>query len=190
MIKGALPAAIGFLGLCFPVAAQQANRLEQSGGETITSEELRRTGEVDTGPALTLSRADIFSGVDGSVLIRGLPVLTLLDGRRLPAASELGRMGRARLDFVPLAFLNAVEVQKSGGSPIYGSDSPGGVVNLRLNRDYSGGEVGFFYGKSSGRFSREEMQSYIIGTVGNEKFQITAGAAYEESSWRIPRRGR
>ena len=31
------------------------------------------------------------------------------------------------------------------------------------------------------------MQSYIVGTVGNDKFQITAGASYEESSFRIPR---
>ena len=153
-------------------------------------EELRITGEVETGPALTLYRPDLFSRVDGSVLIHGLPVLTLLDGRRFLIGSELGRMGMTPLDLVPVAFLSAVEVQKTGPSLMHGADSPGGVVYLRLNRNYTGGEVGVFYGKSSGKYGREDMEAYIIGGVGNDKFHITAGAAYQESSGRVPWRHR
>jgi len=171
---------VGVLSLCLPIAAQ----------ETITPDELRITGEVNTAPALTLYRPDVFSTVDGSTLIHSLPVLTLLDGRRFPISSALGRMGMAPFDIFPIAFLSAVEVQKVSASPAYGSDGPGGLLNLRLNRMQTGGEVGFFYGRSDGKYGREDMSAYIIGTVGNDKFQITAGAAYEESDGRLPRFGR
>ena len=53
-----------------------------------------------------------------------------------------------------------------------------------------GGEIGFLYGKSSGKYGREDFQSYIIGTVGTDKFSITAGVLHQESSGRIPRWGR
>jgi len=190
MIKRALPAVLGFFSLCLPLTAQQTNGPDQSEDETITLEQLRHTGAVDVGSALTLYQPDIFSTADSSVLIHGLPALTLLDGRRFPISGALGRMGLTPFDLFPVAFLSAVEVTKVNGSPMYGTDSPGGVVNLRLNRDYAGGEVGVFYGRSSGKFSREDKQAHIIGGVGDEKFHITAGAAYEESNERVPRLGR
>jgi hypothetical protein len=50
-----------------------------------------------------------------------------------------------------------------------------------------GGEMGFLYGKSSGKNGREDFSSYIIGTIGNDKFSITAGFLHQESSGRYPR---
>ncbi len=188
MIKRALLVGIGVLGLSLSMNAQRTAKSDLlAEDETFTPNELRITGEVDTAPALALYRPDLFSTIDGSVLLHGLPVLTLLDGRRFPISGELGRMGVAPLNIFPIALLSAVEVHGVGASPFYGSDNPGGVVNLHLNRVYSGGEVGFFYGKSGGKYGREDMQYYIVGGVGNDKVHITAGASYEESSGRLPR---
>ncbi|MEN3370526.1 MAG: hypothetical protein V7609_2669 [Verrucomicrobiota bacterium] len=50
-----------------------------------------------------------------------------------------------------------------------------------------GGEIGFLYGKSSGKYGREDFSSYIIGTIGTDKFSITAGFLHQESSGRYPR---
>jgi hypothetical protein len=174
MVKRALLFVVGFLGFCLPLAAQD---------ETITREDLEQTGALDAASALALYQPNIFSTVDGSILIHGLPVLTLLDGRRFPISGELGRMGMSPFDFLPVAFLSAVDVQKVNGSPILGTDSPS-VVNFRLNRYYTGGEVGLFYGR--GGHGREDKQAYILGGVGDDRFQITAGALYQESSGRIP----
>jgi outer membrane receptor protein involved in Fe transport len=185
MIRRALSAVLGLLGLGLPLAAQETNRPEQTGGETITLEQLQTTGAVDIASALALYQPDTFSTPGNSLLIYGFPTLTLLDGRRFSVSGPLGRL--TPLDFLPVAFLRAVEVQKINGSPMYGTDSPGGVLNLQLNRDFAGGEFGVFYGKSGGKFGLEEKQAYILGSVGNEKFQITAGAAYEKSSGRVPR---
>lgn len=179
MVKRALPVVLGFLGLCLPLAAQQTDE------ETITLEQLQLTSALDTASALTLYQPDTFSTSGNSVLIHGFPALTLLDGRRFSISGPLGRL--TPLDVFPVAFLSSVDVQKINASPMYGTDAPGGVVNLRLNRNFAGGEFGVFYGKSDGKFGHEDKQAYIIGGVGNEKVQITAGAAYEESSGNVPR---
>lgn len=185
MFKRAFASVIGVVGFCLLATAQSpGNSRVQVDEETITPEQLSITGEVDVAPALSLYRSDLFRTIDGTVLIHGLPVLTLLDGRRFPISSELGGMGMRPLDIFPVAFLSAVNVQKTGSSLRYGSDAPGGTVDLRLNRIYSGGEVGFFYGKSGGKYGREDWESYVIGGVGNDKVHITAGVAYGDSSGR------
>lgn len=180
MVNRALSVLVGLVALALPVAAQDV--------DSYSADQLRITGETDAGPALSLYRPDIFSSIDGSTLIHGLPVLTLLDGRRFPIAGELGRMNMTALDVMPLAFLSAINVQKHPDSGSVGSDATGGVVDLRLNRDYgTHGEVGMFYGKSGGKYGREDFSAYVVGGVGNEHIQITAGASYTESTGRYAR---
>jgi hypothetical protein len=56
--------------------------------------------------------------------------------------------------------------------------------------EYATGEVGFLYGKSTGKYGGELKQAYIIGETGNDKTHIFVGASYEDSSFRFPRSGR
>ncbi len=143
-------------------------------GDALVRGDLEETGAVEIGSALSLARPDLFSRVDSTALIRGLPVLTLLDGRRFPISTELGRMGMTPFEFLPVAFLSAVHVQKGGNSLRHGSDGAGGTVDLRLNRLQTAGEVGFFYGRSDGKYGREDYSAHIIGSVGTDRFNITA----------------
>ncbi len=184
MIKRAVLAVVGLLTLCLPLIAQQTLQTED---ETIALQQLRQTGALDTAAALTLDQPGIFNTVDSSVLIHGLPILTLTDGRRLPVSGALGQMGMIPIDLFPVAFLSAAEVQKEAPSSTYGADLPEGVLNMRLNRNYASGEVGFAYGKSTGKFGGTDKQAYILGTVGNDKIQINVGASYEEFNGRVPR---
>ena len=48
-----------------------------------------------------------------------------------------------------------------------------------------GGELGFLYGKSTGSkgFGREDFAGYVIGTVGTDKFSITAGFYRQETNY-------
>ena len=174
MIKRALLVALGFLALCFPVAAQQTNRSDG----------------FDAAAALALYRPEIFTSVDSSVLVRDLPMLTFLDGR-LPGSTALGRMGTAPLDFPSLAYVSAAKVRKVNAAQVSGKDgkdSSAEVMTLPVNPVYYGGEVGVFYGHSSGKFGGDEFGTYIEGGVGNDKFQINAGASYQEWNGRAPRR--
>jgi outer membrane receptor protein involved in Fe transport len=174
------------LGLCIPLGAQE-NHPGQDNQETISREQLQITGAVDVESALALYRPDSFSQSSNSILIYGFPALTLLDGRRFSISGPLGRLNV--LDFLPVALISSVGVQKIGASPVYGSDATGGVVDMRLSRDFAGGEFGIFYGKSTGKFEYEEKSAHILGSVGNDKFQITAGAFYEEASGHRPNLG-
>lgn len=174
MITRALLVLTVLAGLSTPLLAQ-------SPADVITADQLRLSGETSTAPALALYRPDIFSTVDGQLLIHSLSVLTLLDGRRFPISGNLDRGSFSPLQTIPVAFLSAARVDKTV-SPAYGTDAPGGVVNLELNRTYSGGEAGVFYGASGGKYGREDFQSYIRGGVGTDAFQISGGAAYSRSS--------
>ena len=127
---------------------------------------------------------------DGSTLDRpfpGVPPVTLTDEGRF---SFLAFNWQAPVDFLP--YFNPVEPRSVASSAISDpKDSLHDVVEMRApDRVYVGGEVGFLYGRSSGKYGREDFQSYIIGTVGNERFSITAGYLHQESSGRVPRWGR
>ena len=160
----------------------------QSDVQTITRADLEKTGQLAVGPALSLARPDLFSGADSTALVRGLPVLTLLDGRPFAGSSALGWPGVSPFEALPVAYLKAVDVHKVGASPRFGTEGPGGVVDLRLNPVYTGGEVGVFYGRSTGKYGREDYGAHVIGGVGTDKFNITVGASYQESNIRLPQR--
>jgi len=74
-------------------------------------------------------------------------------------------------------------------APASGRDSLDRIVDLHApSRIQFGGEVGFLYGKSTGRYGREDFTGYIIGTVGNDKFSFTAGYLHQETTFSSPRR--
>jgi hypothetical protein len=59
------------------------------------------------------------------------------------------------------------------------------IVDLHKPSDIRfGGEIGFLYGKSTGSgFGREDYAGYIIGTVGNEHFSISASYYRQETTF-------
>ena len=174
MFKQLAVTVVGFLGPCLSLVAQETNRVEQA---AITLEQFHRSSAMDPVSMLALDRPDNFSTADG------LPALTILGGRHFFASSALGRMGMTPLDLFPLALLPAEGGPKANLSRMYGTNSSAGMGNfLRLDPTYSSGEAGVYYGRSGGKYSSEVMGTYIFGTVGNDKFQITAGASYEEWS--------
>jgi hypothetical protein len=59
------------------------------------------------------------------------------------------------------------------------------------SRYHVSGEIGAAYGTSigNGKYGAESESGYIIGGVGNDKVQITAGASYENTTFHVPRYG-
>jgi hypothetical protein len=186
MIKRALVIALGVFGFCFPVAAQQTSRKERSKAKTPALRQLRPSA-LDTPTRLNLARPEFFSPMEGSVLANDFLMLTLVAGRRSPAWSELGWIGMAPLDPFEDELPNAAELQQANAGPVDGKDLPSEMIKSPLSPIYYTGEVGVFYGRSSGKFEREIMQTYFLGEVGNDKFHITVGVAHEESNGRLPK---
>jgi len=157
MIRGALFAVAGFLGLCISVSAQQTPRPEP----------------------LQLDRA-----LDRPYL--GLPPITLEDRDRIFFSTAFGSL-RPEVNFLPP--YSPWESQDYALPYVPGSKNSRDDVVYRRNPDriQYGGEIGFLYGKSSGKYGREDFESYIIGTIGNDKFSITAGFLHQETTFNNPR---
>jgi hypothetical protein len=111
----------------------------------------------------------------------------LLDKQdRFSFATAFGSMRTTAPDYLPT--LTPSELS----SMAYLSDNKNSVdriYDLHKSNDIRfGGEVGFLYGKSTGSgFGREDYAGYIIGTVGNEHFSLTAGFYRQETSFSGPR---
>ena len=161
MTKRALFAVAGFLSLCVPLSAQTY-------------------------------RPDLFSALNNSL---SLPSLSLSDGQRfsfwgaVAAPFSLSWMEPTPPDFLPA--LSPPLPQTATASAAYPKDSSKEVVDVRKPDllDYATGEVGFLYGRSTGKFSSDVEQGWFTGEVGNDKFHISVGAAYENSSVRFSRFG-
>src|SRR5712691_1756764 len=91
MIRRALSVAVGLLGVCFAVAAQQAN--------------WRGATENEPAFALSLYKPEIFSAKDRSLLFHKGRVQAWSDGGRLTSETALAEIGMASLDLFPVTYL-------------------------------------------------------------------------------------
>jgi hypothetical protein len=116
-----------------------------------------------------------------------LPALTLADQERF---SFLAFSWQTPVDFLPS--FNPTEPERVARPTLPGRGDPhDNVGEMRApDRVYVGGEVGFLYGRSSGKYGREFESGYVIGEIGNDYFHLTVGTSYEKSSGRVPRWGR
>src|SRR5262249_31799349 len=187
MFKGALVLALGLLGVCLPVAAQQArnSRATQRTATTVSA----ATAHDST---LNIYRPNLFSVSNNSILFHNGPVHAWSDGAQLAGETALAQIGMAPLGLFPVAFLAPSDVgpaptrkltfasnPRSENLASDGKDLAGEMMAPSANRVYYTGEVGFLYGQWSGKGNGDYWQSYVWGQAGNDKFQINAGAAFE-----------
>jgi len=195
MIRRALAVATGFVAICFPVAGQQANPPEPTKDRSAAFEQSYAAGALDRAFALSLYQSKILSAKNSFLLFNKGRVLAWSDGGRLASENALASVGMASLNlfsdayFVPDTFGSAAARKESAPSGSrsenFGSDAkdlPGELMAPPSDLIYYGGEIGILYGHSIGKGSGDMLETYIQGAVGNEHFQITAGAAYEQSS--------
>ena len=162
MTKRALFAVAGFLSLWVPLSAQQTYR------------------------------PDLFSALNNSI---SLPSLSLSDGQRfsfsgtVAAPFSFGWIEPTAPDFLPA--LSTTAPPRAHAAAAYPKDSSKEVLDVQKPNlfDYATGEVGVLYGRSTGKFSGDFEQAYIFSEVGNDKFHISVGAAYENSSGHFSRFG-
>jgi len=196
MFKGALFLALGFLTVCFPVAAQQTKHSEAAQHRAATS----GTTTFEHASTLSLYRSNVIVASNASLLFHNGPVRTWSDGAQLASETALAKIGMAPLGLFPAAYMAPSDVgptpiRKSSAAPdsrsanlvADGKDLPGEMLSSPLNHVYYTGEVGFVYGQWSGRGNGDYWQNYVWGQVGNDKFQINAGAPFENWSGNSPK---
>ena len=196
MFKVALFLALGFLAVCFPVVAQQAKH----SGATQHRAATAATSTFERGSTLSFYRPNIVSASNASLLFHSGPVRAWSDGAQLANETALAQIGMAPLGLFPVTYLAPSDVgptptrkpsvasnSRSQNSAVDGKDLPGELISSPLNQVYCTGEVGFVYGQWSGRGNGDYWQNYVWGQAGNDHFQITAGASFENWSGSSPK---
>ena len=196
MSRGALVLALGLFSVCFPLAAQQARHSKATQHPGAIS----GVTPLDGVSSLSLYRSQVLSASNNSILFHNGPVRAWSDGAQLASETALAQIGMAPLGLFPVVYLapsdvGPVPVRKpSTGSnsrpenlATDGKDLPGEMISSPLNQVYYTGEVGFMYGQWSGKGNGDYWQNYVWGQAGNDKFQITAGAAFENWSGNSPK---
>jgi iron complex outermembrane receptor protein len=89
--------------------------------------------------------------------------LTLLNGRRM---SYGGYDQAVDISAIPVEAVDRIEIVTDGASAIYGSDAVGGVINVKLKRDFDGVAVGTRYGKAT------------EGGLATHEYNVTAGTTW------------
>ncbi|MBO0695132.1 MAG: hypothetical protein J2P56_03425 [Verrucomicrobia bacterium] len=192
MVKRALCVAVGLLGALSSVLAQQAHH-------SVTPKHSRSIRMLSTPLSLNLYQPQV--AANRSLLLHNGSVPLWLDGPQLSSAgfdpgysftSQWVHMGFMSSDLIPAELLNVDQgpmprqstgrVHAADGKDLgaEGKDLPNEMLGSSLNPVYVGGEVGFLYGRWSGKGGGDMWETYVEGTVGNDKFQITAGASYDE----------
>jgi len=195
MFKGALFLALGFFAVCFPVVGQQPkhSRAVQ-----------HRVGASALMPLDVVSNFSIYRpnvmNASNSILFHNGPVRAWSDGAQLVSESALMQIGMAPLGLFPVTYLapsdigpapirkpGAASNSRSQMAATDGKDLPSETISSPLNQVYCTGEVGFVYGRWSGKGNGDYWQNYVWGQAGNDHFQINAGASFENWSGNSPK---
>jgi hypothetical protein len=195
MFKRALFLALGFFAVCLPLLAQQP---KHSG---TVQRPVAASGlmPLDTVSNFSIYRPKVINAPN-SILFHNGPVRAWSDGAQLVSESAFMQIGMAPLGLFPATYLAPndiapVPIRKPGAASdsrsqtaaTDGKDLPDAMISSPLNQVYCTGEVGFVYGKWSGRGNGDYWQSYVWGQAGNDKFQINAGASFENWSGNSPK---
>ena len=157
-----------------PVQTIDRYAIERSGERN--TEELLRNQPVANANGVPASGqpGTLYGQGASSISLRGFDpgaTLVLIDGRRMvnhPSGTSGGTQFFVDLNTIPKAAIDSIEILKDGASTTYGADAVAGVVNIKLRRNYTGGEAFAEYGNSTDTDSGERSASFLFGLGDND----------------------
>jgi len=140
---------------------------------TMGQEAIEKTGSVTVDtllnqmpqfvPAVSSTSNNPSNGGQANIDLRGLGTqrtMVLIDGHRVvPSNSD----GTVDVNIIPSALIQNIEVISGGASATYGSDALSGVVNFKLNRNFTGLQMDAQYGVTEQGDGKESSLSLTAG---------------------------
>lgn len=160
--------------LAIPVETVTAEQFQSSAGESIA--DFLQAKPIFSGRNGTPTN-DYYGGGGSTLNLRGLGeayTLVLINGRR-----SAGEDGITDVGAIPDEAIESVEILKSGSSAIYGANAVGGVVNIKLKRDFEGVDFAASYGNASGHDARFVRTAMMFGTSG-DRYRLVGSIAWED----------
>lgn len=118
--------------------------------------------------------------------LRGLGInrtLVLIDGRRVSSENDLNS--------VPTVLVKSVDVVTGGASAAWGSGAVAGVVNIGIDRFFTGGKLGAEYGISAFDDAEQQRFEAAWGTpFANGRGHFVIGGEYLDNDGVVPKTSR
>lgn len=168
-----------------PVTVMTAETLAHAG--ISTAAEAIRTISADGAGSIGTGFQTGFSAGGSAVSLRGLGVsstLVLVDGLRSTnfPLNDDGHNAYVDLNSIPFSLIDRIEVLKDGASSSYGADAIGGVVNLKLKKQFNGVK-GSLEGGESDRGDASHKRADItlgFGDYAEQGFNFYVNAEYQK----------
>ena len=152
-----------------PVTIMRRDDIVRTGANSVT--ELLNTLTASTGSLTDIGGSNSFAGGASSASLRNLgkqSTLILLNSRRVaPYALADYNEVFTNLDSLPLDAIERVEVLRSGGSSLYGSDAVAGVINIITRSDYRGVQLKASQDQSLKNSEFKTRNASITGGIGD-----------------------
>ena len=168
-----------------PYVVFDAQAINRSGAVDV-QDFLRRNLTMDA-TRMTGAQGIAVTGVGSSFDLRGFGAnhtLTLVNGRRAAGGNLLAASSieQPNLNGIPLGAIERIEVLPTSGAAIYGGSAVGGVINVILKRNYSGGEVRTTYQNTfdSDATIRRIEANYGLSLEGG-RTQVSLAAGWSET---------
>ncbi|MEO6216930.1 MAG: TonB-dependent receptor [Sphingomonas sp.] len=167
-----------------PVTVLTADSLAKSG--ITTASEAIRSISADSAGSIGTGFQTGFSAGGSAVSLRGLGVsstLVVVDGLRSTnfPINDDGHNAYVDLNSIPFSLVDQIEVLKDGASSIYGADAIGGVVNIKLKKQFvgvSGLVEGGIAEKGDAEHSRAEL-TLGYGDYDEKGFNVYINGEYQ-----------
>ncbi len=140
---------------------------------------IARQSETNAGVFPTADVGSNFANLRGMNPVAGTRTLTLVDGRRFVPTSDGGAVD---LNVIPSALIGRIETVTGGASAAYGSDAVGGVVNVILDRNFTGVKAQYDVSRTFRGDGNEKHLSFGAGSsFGGGRGHALIGAEYQDN---------
>jgi iron complex outermembrane receptor protein len=172
-----------------PYYIMDAKQIEESGATNV-EDFLKQRLTMNTTSVTSSQQSFQGSGNAGlatsSINLRGLgpgETLILIDGRRTAGVSlqQANTANQPDINGIPLAAIERIEVLPSSASAIYGGAAVGGVINIILKKDFSGGQFGYtFENTADGNSSRRTVNATYGFPLEEGKTHVMLSGNYSD----------
>jgi outer membrane receptor protein involved in Fe transport len=172
-----------------PYYIMDAKQIEESGATNV-EDFLKQRLTMNTTSVTSSQQSFQSSGNAGlttsSINLRGLgpgETLILIDGRRTAGVSlqQTNTANQPDINGIPLAAIERIEVLPSSASAIYGGAAVGGVINIILKKDFSGGQFGYtFENTTDGNSPRRTVSATYGFPLEDGKTRVMLSGNYSD----------
>jgi hypothetical protein len=175
MTKRVVLGVATFLSLCLSLGAEQPARAAHP--YALSLAQLNSLAAQNSRPLFF--QPTVFSRLGDPLLIDGSPGPATFSSRENFSLATTFNLVGTPTSFLPATM--AMESPSRSNLATYSKDKDSSDYPLDLRPGYYvTGEVGFVYGRATGKFGGDYKEGYILGEVGNDKLHISVGASYED----------